>query len=136
MAMKLSGRSLVSPALLALALLLAHAGGAAAQPAANDKPPADPGPAYGPELEGFDYPWPVVRYRFRSQNQELEMAYMDVKPARPNGRTAVLLHGKNFCAATWQATITALTDAGYRVIAPDQIGFCKSSKSWEPLGRR
>ena len=56
------------------------------------------------------------------------MAYMDVKPARPNGRTAVLLHGKNFCAATWQATITVLRDAGYRVIAPDQIGFCKSSK--------
>ena len=56
------------------------------------------------------------------------MAYMDVKPARPNGRTAVLLHGKNFCGATWQGTIAALTDAGYRVIAPDQIGFCKSSK--------
>ena len=40
----------------------------------------------------------------------------------------MLLHGKNFCAATWQATITGLADAGYRVIAPDQIGFCKSSK--------
>jgi pimeloyl-ACP methyl ester carboxylesterase len=40
----------------------------------------------------------------------------------------VLLHGKNFCAATWDATIHRLTDAGYRVIAPDQIGFCKSSK--------
>lgn len=88
----------------------------------------DTGPAYGARLEGFDYPWPVALYRFRSQNQPLEMAYMDVKPARPNGRTAVLLHGKNFCAATWQSTITALADAGYRVIAPDQIGFCKSSK--------
>lgn len=84
--------------------------------------------SYGPRLEGFTYPWPVTLYRFESQNQSLEMAYMDVKPARPNGRTAVLLHGKNFCAATWQATISALTDAGYRVIAPDQIGFCKSSK--------
>ncbi|HEY3458031.1 MAG TPA: alpha/beta hydrolase [Bryobacteraceae bacterium] len=84
--------------------------------------------SYGPRLEGFTYPWPVTLYRFESQNQSLEMAYMDVKPARPNGRTAVLLHGKNFCAATWKATISALTDAGYRVIAPDQIGFCKSSK--------
>ena len=56
------------------------------------------------------------------------MAYMDVKPAKPNGRTVVLLHGKNFCAATWEASIEALTEAGYRVIAPDQIGFCKSSK--------
>jgi pimeloyl-ACP methyl ester carboxylesterase len=57
------------------------------------------------------------------------MAYMDVKPTTtPNGRTAVLLHGKNFCAATWHDTIAVLTGAGYRVIAPDQIGFCKSSK--------
>jgi len=100
----------------------------AAQAAPTDAPPADPGPAYGPQLEGFAYPWPVALYRFRSQNQTLEMAYMDVKPAQPNGRIAVLLHGKNFCAATWQSTITVLVDAGYRVIAPDQIGFCKSSK--------
>jgi len=40
----------------------------------------------------------------------------------------VLLHGKNFCAATWEDTITVLAEAGYRVIAPDQIGFCKSTK--------
>jgi len=40
----------------------------------------------------------------------------------------VLLHGKNFCAATWRDTITALAAHGYRVIAPDQIGFCKSTK--------
>jgi pimeloyl-ACP methyl ester carboxylesterase len=56
------------------------------------------------------------------------MAYMDVRPDTPNGRTAVLLHGKNFCAATWERTITELRQAGYRVIAPDQIGFCKSTK--------
>ena len=56
------------------------------------------------------------------------MAYMDVKPAAPNGHIVVLLHGKNFCAATWQGTIATLTAAGYRVIAIDQIGFCKSSK--------
>jgi pimeloyl-ACP methyl ester carboxylesterase len=89
---------------------------------------ADEGPAYGPELQGFDYPWPVQHFHFTSQGERLDMAYMDVMPAQPNGRAVVLLHGKNFCAATWQTTITALTDAGYRVIAPDQIGFCKSSK--------
>jgi pimeloyl-ACP methyl ester carboxylesterase len=89
---------------------------------------AAPDPAYGPELEGFSYPWPVARYRFTAQGQALEMAYMDVRPDRPNGQVAVLLHGKNFCAATWQGTIAALTHAGYRVIAPDQIGFCKSTK--------
>ncbi|MBR0800516.1 alpha/beta hydrolase [Bradyrhizobium jicamae] len=85
-------------------------------------------PAYGPELQGFEYPYPVAHYHFTSQGQELDMAYLDVKPQAPNGQTAVLLHGKNFCAATWQGSIKALSDAGYRVIAPDQIGFCKSSK--------
>jgi pimeloyl-ACP methyl ester carboxylesterase len=85
-------------------------------------------PAYGPELEGFDYPFPVEHFTFISQRQSLQMAYLDVKPDHPNGRTAVLLHGKNFCAATWEPTIKDLVAAGYRVIAPDQIGFCKSSK--------
>lgn len=85
-------------------------------------------PAYGPELQGFDYPYPVQTYEFASQRQTLHMAYMDVKPAQPNGRTVVLMHGKNFCAATWGDTVKVLSDQGYRVVAPDQIGFCKSSK--------
>jgi len=89
---------------------------------------ADEAPAYGPELQGFDYPWPVQHYRFTSQGEAIDMAYMDVAPAQPNGRTVVLLHGKNFCAATWAATITVLNQAGYRVVAPDQVGFCKSTK--------
>jgi pimeloyl-ACP methyl ester carboxylesterase len=85
-------------------------------------------PAYGPQLEGFSYPAPVQRFHFVSQGAQLQMAYMEVKPAQPNGRTAVLLHGKNFCGATWDSTIKVLSKAGYRVIAPDQIGFCKSTK--------
>jgi pimeloyl-ACP methyl ester carboxylesterase len=57
------------------------------------------------------------------------MAYMDVAPTgAANGKTAVLLHGKNFCGATWDQSITALSAAGYRVVAPDQIGFCASTK--------
>lgn len=86
-------------------------------------------PVYGPDLEGFDYPYPVQTLPMTSQRQTLQMAFMDVAPtANANGRIVVLLHGKNFCAATWGATIKVLSDAGYRVIAPDQIGFCKSSK--------
>jgi pimeloyl-ACP methyl ester carboxylesterase len=88
----------------------------------------DDGPAYGPELQGFDYPAAVEQFDFTSQGVALHMAYMDIKPVHANGRTAVLLHGKNFCAATWEPTIRRLSEAGYRVIAPDQIGFCKSSK--------
>jgi pimeloyl-ACP methyl ester carboxylesterase len=85
-------------------------------------------PAYGPELQGFAYPYPVAQFEFASQRQTLHMAYMDLHPKNPNGKSVVLLHGKNFCAATWKGSIDALTAAGYRVIAPDQIGFCKSSK--------
>ncbi|WP_343731809.1 alpha/beta hydrolase [Duganella sp.] len=85
--------------------------------------------SYGPQLEGFAYPHPLHKYSFASQGVNLEMAYMDVAPAAAaNGKTAVLLHGKNFCGATWEQTISVLTRAGYRVVAPDQIGFCASSK--------
>jgi len=89
---------------------------------------ADPHPLYGPQLEEFDYPYPVEWFRFQSQGREARMALMDVKPEKSNGHTVILLHGKNFCGATWERTIAALASAGYRVIAPDQIGFCKSTK--------
>jgi len=86
-------------------------------------------PSYGPQLQGFEYPWSAKNFAFESQGERIQMGYMDIKPPlEPNGRTVVLLHGKNFCGATWEGTIKPLTDAGYRVIAPDQIGFCRSSK--------
>lgn len=90
---------------------------------------APEGPAYGPQLEGFEYPYTLKHFVFQSQGQSLQMGYMDV-PAqhKVNGRTVVLMHGKNFCAATWADSIKALSEAGYRVIAMDQIGFCTSSK--------
>src|ERR1044071_3090500 len=80
---------------------------------------------YGPQLQGFAYPHPIQYFKLTSQQQALEMAYMDVAPtAKPNGRTIVLLHGKNFCGATWEETIRVLSATGFRVIVPDQIGFC------------
>lgn len=85
-------------------------------------------PVYGAELEEFAYPEPTQQFRFTSQGVDLQMTYMDVKPAKANGRTVVLMHGKNFCGATWDGTTKALTQAGYRVVVPDQIGFCKSTK--------
>lgn len=86
-------------------------------------------PHFGPQLEGFTYPHPVQRFSLTSQGQALSMAFMEVAPtSAANGRTAVLLHGKNFCGATWERTIAVLAEAGYRVIVPDQIGFCASSK--------
>jgi len=89
--------------------------------------PATP-PNYGARLERFAYPYPVRTMPLTVVGEPAEMAYMDVVPERPNGRTVVLLHGKNFCGATWEATARPLADAGYRVVIPDQLGFCKSSK--------
>ncbi|MFC4726877.1 alpha/beta fold hydrolase [Coralloluteibacterium thermophilus] len=70
---------------------------------------------------------PATRsFRFESQQQTLTMRYQDVRPARANGRTAVLLHGKNFCSDYWEDTVAALREAGFRVVVPEQVGFCGS----------
>ncbi|MEZ5103803.1 MAG: alpha/beta hydrolase [Draconibacterium sp.] len=80
------------------------------------------------ELANYNYPYPVKFITIHVQNQILEMAYMDVKPANSNGKNIMLFHGKNFNGAYWKTTIESLTSKGYRVIVPDQIGFGKSSK--------
>ncbi len=85
--------------------------------------------AMGIALEGFAYPYPVHFMPLTLHGEDLRLAYMDVAPVgSSNGRTVVLLHGRNFPSSYWEPTIKALTEAGYRVIAPDQIGFGKSSK--------
>jgi pimeloyl-ACP methyl ester carboxylesterase len=90
---------------------------------------AQPIAPLGTDLEQFAYPWPVQRLAVRIGTEAGTMAYMDVGPSGPgNGRTVVLLHGKNFCGATWESTARALSKAGNRVLIPDQVGFCKSSK--------
>ncbi len=53
---------------------------------------------------------------------------MDVKPQSHNGKSIMLLHGKNFNGAYWKTTIDALAKEGYRLIVPDQVRFGKSSK--------
>ncbi|UOG76888.1 alpha/beta hydrolase [Hymenobacter tibetensis] len=86
-------------------------------------------PALNATLDGYDYPFPVKTLPLVLEGQRLRMAYMDVPAsAKANGRTAVLLHGKNFFGAYWRETIEALAAAGFRVVVPDQIGFGKSDK--------
>ncbi|KAI2465135.1 alpha/beta-hydrolase [Annulohypoxylon bovei var. microspora] len=97
---------------------------------AQDPAPISDVPSDG-DLNGsnFTYPFPLKTYKFTSQLQEVEMAFMDVVPTtEPNGKIAICLHGKNFCGPTWESTARQLAGVGYRVILPDQIGFCKSSK--------
>jgi len=83
---------------------------------------------YGIGLEGFFYPYPVNMLPLENDGEQLRMAYMDIAAAQPNGRVVVLLHGRNFPSSYWAPIIKVLTDAGYRVVVPDQIGFGKSSK--------
>jgi pimeloyl-ACP methyl ester carboxylesterase len=90
---------------------------------------AEAPPTYGVELQGFPYPYQLQHFPFTSQGVDLQMGYLVVEPKnRPNGHAVVLMHGKNFCGATWESTIAALADAGYRVVVPDQVGFCTSTK--------
>ena len=83
---------------------------------------------YGIALEGFAYPHPVHLLPLVNDGEPLRMAYMDVAPTTPNGRTVLLLHGRNFPSSYWAPVIKTLASAGYRVVVPDQIGFGKSSK--------
>ncbi len=95
--------------------------------------PASDGPSFDKELSQFKYPFPVSSFTFKTQNQSLTMAYMDVGASiasKQNNeqKVAVLLHGKNFAGFYWQRIAQDLVSNGYRVIVPDQIGFGKSSK--------
>lgn len=56
------------------------------------------------------------------------MAYMDVNADKPNGKTVLLLHGKNFNGYYWKDVISFLVAKGYRVIVPDQVGWGQSGK--------
>jgi pimeloyl-ACP methyl ester carboxylesterase len=109
----------IAAALLALSFMPAFAA---------EAPPREP---YGIDLEGFPYPYPVSLLPLVNDGEDLRMAFMDVAPVQPNGRTVVLLHGRNFPSSYWAPVIKMLSEAGYRVVVPDQIGFGKSSK---PLG--
>jgi pimeloyl-ACP methyl ester carboxylesterase len=81
-------------------------------------------------FEDLKYPYPTAFLNLYVEGQDVRMSFMDVQPPKnPNGRTVVLLHGKNFWGAYWADTIKFLTDRGYRVVVPDQIGFGRSSKA-------
>ena len=80
-------------------------------------------------LETYPYPYPVHFLPLQIEGQDLRMAYMDIAAHGPaNGRTVVLMHGKNFGGYYWAGVIRTLTAAGYRVVVPDQIGWGRSSK--------
>jgi len=54
-------------------------------------------PVYGVELQGFDYPVPVLQFSFKSQGQPMHMAYLDYQPAKPNGHGGVVTRQEFLC---------------------------------------
>lgn len=80
------------------------------------------------DLTNYEYPFPVRFISLNIQGENLKMAYMEVQPRKPNGDVVMLLHGKNFNGAYWRETAKTLSEKGFRVVIPDQVGFGKSSK--------
>jgi hypothetical protein len=75
-------------------------------------------------LENVKYPYPVRLLNLKSEGQDLRMAYMDVHPVSPNGRTVILFDGKNFGGYYWEDVIWALNGrppCNYRMIEPCAI---------------
>jgi pimeloyl-ACP methyl ester carboxylesterase len=119
-------------------LLLATCGGAVRIAAARDALVSGSGESskanqlpesIDPEATNFPYPFPVRFFPLMVERETVRMAFMDVAPTvHANGRTVVLLHGKNFSGAYWEPTMRVLAAEGFRVVVPDQVGFGKSSK--------
>jgi len=76
----------------------------------------------------LNYSYPVKFLSLSIEQQTVKMAYMDVPSSKPNGKAVLLLHGKNFNGYYWKDVIAFLTDNGFRVIVPDQVGWGRSDK--------
>jgi len=86
-------------------------------------------PLFAQQSQTLRSRYSVQFFQLQVENQDLRMAYRDVQAtAASNGKTVLLLHGKNFSGFYWEPTIEFLAQQGYRVIAPDQLGFGQSSR--------
>lgn len=74
-----------------------------------------------------DYPFaPHYLEVAAADTEPLRMHYVDEGPR--DGRPVVLLHGEPTWSYLYRTMVPPLVDAGYRVLAPDLIGFGKSDK--------
>lgn len=64
-----------------------------------------------------------------TEGGQLRMHYVDEGPR--DGRPLLLLHGEPSWSYLYRKMISPLASAGYRVIAPDLVGFGKSDKPTE-----
>ncbi len=73
-----------------------------------------------------DYPFEPHWATIDSNDGTLRMHYVDEGPR--DGAVVVLLHGEPTWSYLYRTMIPPLVDAGFRVLAPDLIGFGKSDK--------
>ena len=73
-----------------------------------------------------DYPF---KPNYNQVSPEIRMHYLD--EGNPEGNVVLLLHGEPSWSYLYRKMIPILADAGFRVIAPDFIGFGKSDKPSE-----
>jgi hypothetical protein len=68
----------------------------------------------GIALEGYSYPYEVRYLPLSVGTHPVRMAFMDVAPSgASNGRTVLLMHGRNFPASYRESTIEALSTVGF-----------------------
>ena len=105
--------------------------------APDGQPPAA-GPSGAPTAseptagEPIELP-PLQFMTVRAADETVPLAYVDVSPSLANGRTALLLHDRGAGDERWAATIADLADAGFRVVAPDLVGYGRSGRPAAPL---
>jgi pimeloyl-ACP methyl ester carboxylesterase len=57
-----------------------------------------------------------------------DAVHLHIEDSGGGGRPVVLIHGWPLSAQAWEPQVTALRDAGYRVVAYDRRGFGRSDK--------
>ena len=75
-------------------------------------------------LSGYNFKPNFVEIPF--ENQKIRMHYLDEGDS--SGEVVLLLHGEPSWSYIYRKVIPQLVGAGYRVIAPDLVGFGKSDK--------
>jgi haloalkane dehalogenase len=75
-------------------------------------------------LSGYNFQSHYLNIPF--EGQEIRMHYLD--EGDKSGETVLLLHGQPSWSYLYRKVIPNLIEAGFRVVAPDLIGFGKSDK--------
>jgi pimeloyl-ACP methyl ester carboxylesterase len=115
--------------LLFLIVMLFAAVASSAQPRTPSVPTPDGVKPGSITCEDVPYPFPVSYLPLTLYGQDVRIAFMDVPPlGQANGHVVVLFHGNNFAGFYFGSTVETLRKEGFRVIAPDQIGYGRSSK--------